>query len=58
MAAKKKKDDELDETPTRLVWFGGEGKTSVVVPAHKAERLIASGDFSEEKPAAKKAASK
>lgn len=37
-----KKDDERDETPTRLTHVNG---GTVVVPAHKADGLLAGGLF-------------
>jgi hypothetical protein len=52
--ASKKKADELDETPTKLLHLNG-GAT-VTVPAHKAEALIAGGLFQAPK-ASKSAAS-
>lgn len=41
-----KKDDERDETPTRLTHANG---GTVVVPAYKAEGLVAGGLFSKPK---------
>jgi hypothetical protein len=43
-----KKDDERDETPTRLTHVNG---ANVVVPAYRAEELVAAGLFT---PAKKK----